>query len=239
MQSFLKEKRGFCEQFAATYAAMARSIGIPARVVVGFTPGEPDANGRFTITNEQAHSWVEVYISNFGWLTIDPTPSGPLPGQAPTSIGQVVTTTTTTSTSIPATQPGTTTPQTTVPDKNKVNSESSKDSSYITFVVATLSIVAAVIAIFILRRRKRGSRNDDEYIVDTFREIGQKVLDLTPQPDLTIAELVERVPESNETIREFLALLTLASYAPKGEVTWKDVRLAATKARSEKIDTKK
>ena len=40
IESFLKERRGYCEQFAGTYAAFARSIGLPARVAVGFTPGE-------------------------------------------------------------------------------------------------------------------------------------------------------------------------------------------------------
>lgn len=69
-------RRGYCEQFAAAMAAMARSLGIPARVAVGFTSGRPDrATGTYTVTTENAHAWVEIYFPSFGWLQFDPTPT--------------------------------------------------------------------------------------------------------------------------------------------------------------------
>jgi len=239
MEQFLKTRHGFCEQFATTYAAMARSIGIPARVVVGFTPGTPDANGRFTITNQQAHSWVEVYLSHFGWLTIDPTPSGALPGQAPTNIGAVVTTTTTTTVAPPITQPVTTnvTP-TTQASHHRASLSSKKSEMSLIFAMIGILVIGAACAYVVVRRKKRHqSKNDEMYVIQTFREIGERVLNVTPRPDLTIAELAERVPENNEVIREFLALLTLASYAPEGNISWHELRKAAAKARSDKISS--
>jgi transglutaminase-like putative cysteine protease len=72
---FLDDQRGFCVQFASAYAVMARSLGIPARVAVGFTPGRRDGN-RFRVTSHDAHAWPEVYLSGLGWTHLfDPTPS--------------------------------------------------------------------------------------------------------------------------------------------------------------------
>ena len=70
-------KRGYCEQFAGTYAAMARSLGLPARVAVGFTPGDEDPvnPGRYHVRGLNAHAWPEVYISGQGWVLFEPTPT--------------------------------------------------------------------------------------------------------------------------------------------------------------------
>lgn len=81
MSRFLAQRRGFCVQFAATYAVMARLVGIPARVAVGFTPGTPDANGTYHVTNYDAHAWPEVWLAGLGWTDqFDPTPGGSQPG---------------------------------------------------------------------------------------------------------------------------------------------------------------
>ena len=72
-------RRGYCEQFAATFTALARSLGIPARVAVGFTWGDWDEQrGAFVVRGEHAHAWPEVYFAGVGWVTFDPTP-----GRAP------------------------------------------------------------------------------------------------------------------------------------------------------------
>jgi len=80
MEQFLTTKQGYCEQFAGTYAAMARSLGLPARVAVGFTAGTPDAQGRWHVTGKEAHAWPEVYLTGFGWVPFEPTPGRGLPG---------------------------------------------------------------------------------------------------------------------------------------------------------------
>jgi len=75
IQSFLKDKVGFCQQFAGTMAAMARSLGIPAFVEVGFTPGTQQTNGDFLVTTHDAHSWPMLYFSGIGWTRFEPTPT--------------------------------------------------------------------------------------------------------------------------------------------------------------------
>jgi len=68
-------RRGYCEQFASTFAAMARSLGIPARVAVGFTWGDwDDARGEYVVRGRNAHAWPEVYFAGAGWVAFDPTP---------------------------------------------------------------------------------------------------------------------------------------------------------------------
>ncbi|HYY09034.1 MAG TPA: DUF3488 and transglutaminase-like domain-containing protein [Actinomycetota bacterium] len=75
---FLTEtKRGFCQQFATSMAVLLRTLGIPSRVVVGFTSGrkvDPTTDQR-SITTANAHSWVEVHFPGWGWLPFEPTPS--------------------------------------------------------------------------------------------------------------------------------------------------------------------
>lgn len=74
--NFLNAKVGYCEQFAGTYAAMARSIGLPTRIAVGFTDGERDPINQnlYRVSGKHAHSWPEVYIEGAGWLHFEPTP---------------------------------------------------------------------------------------------------------------------------------------------------------------------
>lgn len=83
LASFLFDtRRGYCEQFAGSFAAMARSIGLPSRVAVGFTQGirSPDDPTLYQVRGEHAHAWVEVYLEGFGWVPFDPTPGRAPPG---------------------------------------------------------------------------------------------------------------------------------------------------------------
>ncbi|MFI6346937.1 DUF3488 and DUF4129 domain-containing transglutaminase family protein [Streptomyces sp. NPDC050560] len=72
---FLKEKEGFCVHFAFTMAAMARTLDIPARVAVGFTPGTPQADGTMSVGLKDAHAWPELYFEGVGWTRFEPTPT--------------------------------------------------------------------------------------------------------------------------------------------------------------------
>ncbi|MGZ8662272.1 MAG: DUF3488 and transglutaminase-like domain-containing protein [Actinomycetota bacterium] len=76
LMQFLTETRtGFCQQFATAMAAMLRSLGIPARVAVGFTRGEYDKDrGLYTVSSHDAHTWVEVKFPTYGWIPFEPTP---------------------------------------------------------------------------------------------------------------------------------------------------------------------
>ncbi|WP_354639679.1 transglutaminaseTgpA domain-containing protein [Kitasatospora camelliae] len=72
---FLQDKNGFCVHFAATMAAMARTLGIPARVAIGFTPGTPDGNNTYVVKSTDYHAWPELYFPGSGWTRFEPTPS--------------------------------------------------------------------------------------------------------------------------------------------------------------------
>ena len=67
-------KAGFCQQYAAALGVMLRVAGIPARVVLGYTHPAPDATGKFVVTSDDAHAWVEAYFAGIGWMPFDPTP---------------------------------------------------------------------------------------------------------------------------------------------------------------------
>src|SRR5207253_3458019 len=69
----MQTKTGYCQHFAGAMALMARLLGIPARVAAGFVSGHY-ANGAWTITDHDAHTWVEVWFPGYGWLPFDPTP---------------------------------------------------------------------------------------------------------------------------------------------------------------------
>jgi transglutaminase-like putative cysteine protease len=72
---FLEETRaGFCQQFAASMAVMLRTLNIPSRVVVGFADGD-SLNGRYLVTSDRAHAWVEVRFPGYGWMPFEPTPN--------------------------------------------------------------------------------------------------------------------------------------------------------------------
>lgn len=67
------DRTGYCEQFASAFAILGRAVGLPTRVVVGFTPGEL-ADGTYTVTGEQMHAWPEVFYQGLGWVSYEPTP---------------------------------------------------------------------------------------------------------------------------------------------------------------------
>jgi hypothetical protein len=73
---FLNNRAGFCQQYASALAVMLRVAHIPSRVVLGYTHDSADSAGTFTVTNHDAHAWVEADLNGLGWLPLDPTPLG-------------------------------------------------------------------------------------------------------------------------------------------------------------------
>jgi len=73
-------RSGYCQYFAGAMALMLRYLGVPARVAVGFSNGTYDAKtGTWTVTDHDAHAWVEAWFRGFGWLPFDPTPAAGRP----------------------------------------------------------------------------------------------------------------------------------------------------------------
>ncbi len=83
----LEAREGSDGDFASVMALLARALGIPSRVAIGFTPGEPvDGSGStapgpvtFEVTNDDAHAWTEIYFQGVGWVGFEPTPGQTMP----------------------------------------------------------------------------------------------------------------------------------------------------------------
>ncbi|GIU88035.1 MAG: hypothetical protein KatS3mg009_2550 [Acidimicrobiia bacterium] len=178
IEEFLFETRaGYCEQFASAFAAMARHVGLPTRIAVGYTRGERDANGVYHVRNADAHAWPEVYFRGFGWVPLEPTPgrfedvfdNGEPPagpgGAVPPGAGTSAATTTT------APPPATAGPPTTAPPAGGQleldgGSVPGPGTSRLRAVLTTLAVVAGLAALavtgalawLVVRRRRRTRR---------------------------------------------------------------------------------
>ncbi|WP_408899136.1 transglutaminaseTgpA domain-containing protein [Nocardioides sp. R1-1] len=67
---------GYCEQFASAMAVMARVLGIPARVAVGFLRPERIGDDTWEYSSHDLHAWPELYFAGSGWVRFEPTPAG-------------------------------------------------------------------------------------------------------------------------------------------------------------------
>lgn len=75
-----RTRAGYCQHFAGAMALMLRYLGIPARVAVGFSSGTYSSSKQaWLVTDHDAHAWVEVWFSGYGWLPFDPTPTSARP----------------------------------------------------------------------------------------------------------------------------------------------------------------
>ena len=90
---FLKSKSGYCVHFATTMAVMARTLGIPSRVAVGFLPGKlthvgKDKTAVYEVSSSNLHAWPELYFKGVGWVRFEPTPSKGFEPNFPSAPGQ-------------------------------------------------------------------------------------------------------------------------------------------------------
>ncbi len=224
--AFLQDKKGFCVQFASAYAVMARSLGIPARVAVGFTPGTVQADGRYHVTSHDAHAWPEIYLSGLGWTHLfDPTPSNQaadaaggsaLPNEPKVAGATPVTLPPPTASTVPAT-PGNTTPGNGTPGSPDTTpatptvapattSSSSGVGAWLPVLVA-LAVLAVLVGGYVgtvlgLKRRRRNRRHDAD------------------DPAVAVsgawAEALDRLHEADVVPRAAQTPLDLAATVPEG-----------------------
>lgn len=72
-------QRGYCEHYSSAMTVMMRALGVPARTVVGYYPGErDDALGGYLYRQRNAHAWTEVFFPGYGWIPFEPTANRPL-----------------------------------------------------------------------------------------------------------------------------------------------------------------
>jgi hypothetical protein len=175
--SFLTQTRaGSCEQFAGAFVVLARSLGLPSRVVVGFTAGRYSGPGEVTIRGADAHAWPQVYLGpRAGWVSFEPTPQQPRGEVAPEGVvgpSGVNATTPTTSSGSQTTAPPPTPPlavPTTAPTTVPITSGSANAPSPTTktsgsglgpvawTLIGAATVLVIVFVVLLIRRRRRWS----------------------------------------------------------------------------------
>jgi hypothetical protein len=69
--------QGYCVYYATAMTVLLRTQGVPARFVVGYSPGQHVSADTWVVRGLNSHAWVEVYVPDVGWVRFDPTPEGP------------------------------------------------------------------------------------------------------------------------------------------------------------------
>lgn len=92
LTDFLRtSRRGYCEQFAASMTLMARLLGIPARVAIGFLRPEHTTANQYIYSAHDLHAWPELYFEGVGWVRFEPTPGSRTGAEPPPYTRNVVT----------------------------------------------------------------------------------------------------------------------------------------------------
>jgi transglutaminase-like putative cysteine protease len=218
---------GYAEQFAATFAVMARSLGIPSRLVVGYlttddTSGGGDVRADGVITTHEAHVWAETYFEGAGWVSFDPTPA-----RVPT-------------TPPPKTKDETAAnegglfeeqapPNEVAPQEPAADHEAGGFPTRLLVVAAFLLLVLALpflligLKALVRRRRRRRARNPAEQVLGAWAEVVDRLLEVgVPlEKSLTAREVAGRSiefvsPGAQRLLYEMVPLVTAALFAPSG-----------------------
>lgn len=147
-------KDGYCQQFAGSYAVLARIVGVPTRLAVGWTWGQESSAGVYDVTDADAHTWPEVYFAGVGWIAFEPTPGRGIPGAqnytgvaADQAAGSTTANQPTTATSVPSS--ATTIPKpkgsnTTLPNTNLATRHKHHGSFWVTALLWVGSVLSAL-----------------------------------------------------------------------------------------------
>jgi transglutaminase-like putative cysteine protease len=199
-------RRGYCEQFASAFAVMARSLRIPARVVVGFLNPEPITAGRYEFSSWDLHAWPEVYFEGAGWVRFEPTPGNgaAVPGYTRQRVSQTPITNTPTATTTGEDIPSRPASPTSGP--NQQTGQGDHAGSRVAWIIAggvgggMLVLLLLSLVPRVLRSSRRGARRAAGTEA-TWAELRDSVLDLRlPWP----------VGRSPQATRDVLASLLAA-----------------------------
>ncbi len=238
LRRFLLEVReGYCEQFAAAMAAMARVAGIPSRVAVGFTSGVP-AGDHWEVGSKDAHAWPELYFPGVGWVRFEPTPRGDGQVDVPsytTASGRQISPTTTVTT---AAAGGNATGTTDSAGNAKLQAENSDTGSQlgtpesarekaarrgIVALIVLLALVALVPATKLVRTvlaRRRAARRPRDAVAEAYDELTGWAGDAgigrrgAETPSAYALRMTGEFQEDARPLGELTALYVTAEYAP-------------------------
>ena len=242
LNAFLDAKRGFCQQFSSAFALLARELGLPSRVAVGFTPGDPTADSdgdiEFVVRGRHAHAWPEIHFAGVGWVPFEPTPqrgdpqseghTGVPPEQAAPPPAQAVTTTSIVeepeADPAPPTTAGSELDATDDEPPEETPESSDGDGPAWPLIAAIVVLVAAALwaAVRFARRRvgpRRAGHPHDAHVADAWSTAVRQLqpLDLRPADHETPLEFAERVEGrlGTDLLGELAVIETQRRYAPE------------------------
>jgi hypothetical protein len=164
IETFLtKVRRGYCEQFAVSFTVLARTLGIPTRIALGFAPGGAFGKNQYSVTTRDAHAWPEVWFPQAGWVQFEPTPRGGFtrPSYTATEDNTTANPTNPDPTDDPTTRPSAA-PSNRLPADDPSNPGLVQDSGGIPRWIVLVGVVALIVlvplglaGVFALRRRAR------------------------------------------------------------------------------------
>ncbi|MGN6125728.1 MAG: transglutaminaseTgpA domain-containing protein [Humibacter sp.] len=231
--TFLEQKAGYCVHFAAAMTFMARDLGIPARIAVGYLPGTQTgasgSKGVYSVSSDDLHAWPELFFPGVGWVPFEPTVGrGSIPDYetAQAAQPQSASTATATPTGGRGVKLATDAPATTgSPDDPTATAISSSGS----VAAVILVVLALLLTPMIVRRRLRASR------LASVSNGGGKVATMWVELRASCLDLGLAVPPT-ETPRVFAERLRRTwEEAPPGAPDT-DARTAASVALDELID---
>lgn len=179
---------GTAEQFASAYAVLARAVGLPTRVVVGFRSVPPDADGFATVRGGDATAWPEVYFSGWGWVPFDPvsgTDSGTGGASRREVINRLATPTPTPST--PATSGPPLPSQARTPDASAAAQAPVSKPWYLVVgavPVLVFGVLGGLRAGRRARLRRAGPTGAWAYVLDSLLLAGRTPVRATPAPEI-------------------------------------------------------
>lgn len=254
LRRFLFETRaGYCEQFSGAMAVLVRAVGYPARVAVGFLPGDYDPGSEtFVVTTKHAHAWTEVFFEGVGWVPFEPTPRdiasppsysiteapAPLPETAPPEDPIVAE-------EQPVEQPALTeaTPQAPAPSEAVQPRASRRLLTIAAVLVGILSLSVALVLFKNSRRRsaRRRATAPRDLVIAAFRQVEAGAIDLarprgvTETPSEYAGAISEAFGLEGDEVVHLLRAYERAMFAAQGpddqqaELAW----LAALRLRSQ------
>ncbi|MBI4287890.1 MAG: DUF4129 domain-containing protein [Chloroflexi bacterium] len=224
------QKAGYCDYYASAMATMLRSVGVPARFVVGYATGEWDnAKKAYVVRELHYHSWVEAYFPAYGWVEFEPTP--------PEAVEFT-------------NQPALNTPllsdleedgEAPLPEDDSAVEISQEGAGPLPWVVTGISLLAAIMLATVWYQWW-GKLTKLGYAAETYAKMGRlgALAHLAPEPHLTPREYAERLctllPEQAGSLRYVAAVYSETRYGARKLLrpdaqerlarAWREVRLA-------------
>ncbi|MFZ2486907.1 MAG: transglutaminaseTgpA domain-containing protein [Anaerolineae bacterium] len=225
-------RQGYCDYYASSFAMLARSLGIPARVAAGYSQGTYDPNtGAFAVRENNGHAWPEVYFPNYGWVEFEPTAA-----EDEIVRSHRVTEDTTAPTEVPTPTAGdedalgpTAVPDNTgaAADADAAAAATANNNRRLVLIALALILAVGIAAVYILRRRRGAQGPSAAVLLDplfTARLYAQLIrwaqrlglpLQASQTPHEHATTMATAVPEGRTAIQSITDLYVEDMYSPR------------------------